>query len=333
MHFDPYAHDSDHWGVSLSHATELILAAFDAAQVRSVIEVGALFGDLTDVFLQWAAGNGATVGAVDPAPRETLVALAEAHPELELLRETSLEALPRIPLPDAVVLDGDHNWWTVSEELRLISERAPGADLPLLVLHDLGWPHGRRDDYFAPELIPAEARHPLVGETGGIIPGDPGAHEGRGLPYPKSARHEGGPRNGVLTAVEDFVAGRPDARLAVLPFFFGVGFVWSREAAYADAVERVLAPWDRHPVLERVEENRLFFLAQHHMRLQEIWSLRERLARQEALLRRVSESRAFAVAERLSALRRRAGIGRDHAALSREDVQRALTGDARDAAG
>jgi hypothetical protein len=333
VHFDPYAHDPDHWGFSLSQSAELILAAFDAAQVRSVVEVGALFGDLTDVLVQWAAARGATVGAVDPSPRETLVALAEAHPELELLRETSLEVLPRIPLPDAVILDGDHNWWTVSEELRLISERAPGAELPLLVLHDVAWPHGRRDDYFAPELIPAEARHPLVGEGRGIIPGDSGAHEGRGLPYPKSARHEGGPRNGVLTAVEDFVAARPDARLAVLPVFFGVGFVWSREAPYAEAVEQALAPWDRHPVLERLEENRLFFLAEQHLRLQEIWMMRERLKRQEALLQRVSRSRAFAVAERLSSLRRRAGIGREHTALSREDVQRALSGDARDAGG
>ena len=36
---------------------------------------------------------------------------------------------------------------------------------------------------------------------------------------------------------------------------------------------------------------------------------------------------------RLSGLRRRAGIGREHTALSREDVQRALSRDARDAGG
>ena len=53
-----------------------------------------------------------------------------------------------------VVIDGDHNYWTVSEELRLLSERAPGAELPLLLFHDVCWPHARRDDYFAPELIP-----------------------------------------------------------------------------------------------------------------------------------------------------------------------------------
>ena len=53
-----------------------------------------------------------------------------------------------------VVIDGDHNYYTVSEELRLIGERAAGAELPLLLFHDVCWPHARRDDYFAPELIP-----------------------------------------------------------------------------------------------------------------------------------------------------------------------------------
>ena len=55
-----------------------------------------------------------------------------------------------------MIIDGDHNYFTVSEELRLIGERAPGAELPLLLFHDVCWPHGRRDDYFDAELIPEE---------------------------------------------------------------------------------------------------------------------------------------------------------------------------------
>ena len=87
--------------------------------------------------------------------------LAEERPGLELIRETSLAALPALPeLPDAVVIDGDHNYWTVREELRLIGERAPGAELPLLLFHDVRWPHGRRDDYFDAALIPEDYRQP-----------------------------------------------------------------------------------------------------------------------------------------------------------------------------
>ena len=35
--------------------------------------------------------------AIDPSPQPGLVALAREHPELELIRETSLEALPEHP--------------------------------------------------------------------------------------------------------------------------------------------------------------------------------------------------------------------------------------------
>ena len=140
--------------MSLAQSAEIMLPCLDAAGARSVVEVGAFAGDLTRVLVDWAAGAGARVGAVDPAPQPALVALAREHPELELIRETSLEALPRIPLPDAVVIDGDHNYYTVSEELRLIGERAPGADLPLLLFHDVCWPHARRDDYFDAERSP-----------------------------------------------------------------------------------------------------------------------------------------------------------------------------------
>ena len=144
--------------------------------------------------------------AIDPAPQEGLVQLAAEHPELELVRQTSLAALPEIPLPDAIVIDGDHNYHTVSEELRRIGERGPGAELPLLLFHDVRWPHGRRDDYFDVAQITAEARHPTAGPGLGLYPGDPGVRLG-GLPYPRSAAHEGGPGNGVLTAIEDNVAG------------------------------------------------------------------------------------------------------------------------------
>jgi hypothetical protein len=324
LEFDPYAHDPDRWGVSLSQSAELMLPCLEAAGARSVVEIGAFAGDLTRVLVAWAAESGARVGAVDPAPQPGLVELAREHPQLELIRETSLAALPRIELPDAVVIDGDHNHHTVSEELRLIGERAPGAGLPLLLFHDVSWPHARRDDYFDAEQIPAEARHPVAGRRGGIFPGEPGLRPGGGLPYPRSAAHEGGPRNGVLTAVEDFVAGRDDLRLVVVPVFFGFGVVWSLEAPWSDDVARLLDPWDRNPLLERLEANRVHHLALGHTRLAELWRLQARQARQEAVLRRLLDSSAFAVAERMSRLRALAGIATEQSVVSKAEIRRAL---------
>src|SRR3954447_15572440 len=296
-----------------------MLPCLDAAGARSVVEVGAFAGDLTRVLVAWAAQAGATVGAVDPSPQEGLLALEREHPELELVRETSLEALPRIPLPDAVVIDGDHNWWTVSEELRILAERAPGADLPLLLFHDVCWPHARRDDYFDASLIPVEHCQPVAGDRGGIFPGETGIREGGGLPYPRSADHEGGPENGVLTAIEDFVAGHEGMRLVVVPAFFGFGVVWHTGAPWSDTLAAILDPYDRHPVLERLEANRVHHLAMSETRQKEI----ERRERQGLLLETLLESRAFALAEKLSKVRARVGGAPP---LERDDIRRALNG-------
>jgi hypothetical protein len=320
---DPYLNDPTRWATSMAHHAELLLPCLDAAGARSVVEVGAFAGDLTRLLADWAARSGARVLAIDPSPQEQLAQLQHERAEVELIRETSLEALPRIPLPDAIVIDGDHNHHVVSEELRLIGDRAPAAELPLLLFHDVGWPHGRRDNYFAPELIPEQHRHPLAGRDAGIFPGDAGLRPG-GLPYPCSAAHEGGPGNGVLTAVEDFVSARDGLRVAVVPVFFGFGAVWHRGAPWAGAVADFLDPWDGNPLLERLEQNRLHHLALGHARQTEIWRLQERQARQEAMFRRLLESSAFGLAERLSRLRVRARIAPSRAVVSRGQIRAAL---------
>jgi hypothetical protein len=316
---DPYEHDQARWGTSLAHTAELSLPCLDAVGARSVVEVGAYAGDFTRVLVAWAARSGATVQAIDPSPQPDLIALAEANAGLELIRRTSLDALRDIPLPDAVVIDGDHNYFTVAEELRLIGERAPGAELPLLLFHDVGWPHGRRDDYFDYDAIPPEARHPLANGDGGLYPGVRGLHRD-GLPYPRSAAHEGGPGNGVLTAIEDFVAGRERLRLAVVPIFFGLGAVWHLDAPWSDAVAEILDPWDRNPLLERLEDNRIHLIAR-------AWACQRVQGPQEAMLERIAGSSAFRVAAWLSRLRVSLGVAADAPALSTEEIRRVLSSD------
>jgi SAM-dependent methyltransferase len=322
LNIDPYANDPGHWGASLVTLAEIIVPVLDAAGARSVVEVGAYAGDLTGLLVEWAAGSGAKVWAIDPSPRDPLVALAGEHAELELVRQTSHDALAAIPLPDAAVIDGDHNYFTVSEELRLIAERASGADLPLLIFHDVAWPHGRRDDYYDPALVPEDARQPIH-EGAGVFPGDPGIRPG-GLPYRYAAAREGGPRNGVLTAVEDFVDSRDGLRLAVIPAFFGLGIVWHQSAPYADAVAEIVDAWDRNPLLERLEANRVHHLASSHVALVEAARANERAARQEAILRRLLDSSAFGVAERLSHLRERVGVATWQSVVSKDEIRRAL---------
>src|SRR5664279_1515283 len=108
---------------------------------------------------------------------------------------------------DAALIDGDHNWYTVYNEMRLLAEgaRRGGAPLPVMIMHDVLWPYGRRDLYYSPDQIPEEFRQPYAQK--GMRPGGRKLLERGGLnPTMHNALEEGGPRNGVMTAVDDFVA-------------------------------------------------------------------------------------------------------------------------------
>jgi hypothetical protein len=310
------ASDPGQWGHSLVNNAEILMPCLDATGAQSVIEVGAYAGDVTRLLLGWASGSGARVVAIDPSPQESLARLAEERSDLELVRETSHDALRHLPPADAVVIDGDHNYYTVSEELRLIEQAAAGGPLPLLMFHDVRWPHARRDHYFAPELIPAEHRQPTV--NGGLFPGDPGIRDD-GLPYTSVAIREGGPRNGVLTAVEDFVEAHDGLQLAIVPTFFGLGVVWQRDAPWAEALAEILKPYDRNPVLERMEANRVMHLASMHSQAVQSMVEGQKTARKDALLRLLLESRAFALAERLSRVRQGG-----EPPFSRDEIRRLL---------
>jgi hypothetical protein len=292
------------WDFTLVPFAPLITRMLDAVAPEVVIEVGADKGDFTRQLLDWASGREAEVIAVDPDPAPELLQLEGG--ELRLVSEPSPEALAELPSPGAIVLDGDHNHYTLSTELRAIAEDSGGKRLPLMLIHDIGWPHARRDTYYTPDRIPEEHRQPLAHDAL-VAPGVRGTTT-VGVRFEWAAKEEGGPGNGVLTAVEEFMAGRPGLRLATLPAFFGLGVLWEQDAPWAARVEGIVAPWDGSPLLARLEEIRIAQIID-----------RTRLNRQEAVLRSMLGSRAFGLVERLSRFRNR----RDPL-LSRERVRRVL---------
>lgn len=317
---NPYENDPGAWGPSLLTNAEPILATLETVAPASVTEIGAYAGDFTRLLLRWGQSRTLKVTAVDPSPQPELRQLAAEATELELVCEVSLQALEHIALSDVIVIDGDHNYYTVSEELRRIGERSltERARLPLLLLHDVGWPHGRRDDYFDPGQIPPDYLQPLK-EGGGLYPGVPGTRDGA-LPYRWPAAREGGPRNGVLTAVEDFVAAYQEPlALVVIPTFYGLGVLWPKSAPYSETLAAQLAPLDRNPLLARVERNRVLHLASSQVQLSRAGDAEERLAQAQSLLERVLHSRAFALAELL--LRARSA---GNPAFSREEIRQLL---------
>jgi hypothetical protein len=147
------------------------------------------------------------------------------------------------------------------------SAREAGAPLPLLFLHDVGWPYGRRDLYYAPERIPEQYRQPYAMKGLRLRRGPKGQTDllERGGVNPKmnNALHEGGPRNGVMTALEDFMREHDrEVRVRVLPIYFSLAIAADEERiaarqALGDALDRLDAPALLRDCLELAERLRL----------------------------------------------------------------------------
>ena len=188
---DPYANDPDRWGVSLAQSAELMLPCLDAAGARSVVEVGAFAGDLTRC---WSSGPPARAraSAHRPAPQEALVALAREHPELELIRETSLEALPRDPTARRrrdrrrpQLLHGARG----AAAHRRARRRAPSCRCCSSTTSAGRTAAATTTSTPSRSRTTCGSRSPAP--TAACSPASPGCGRG-GLPYPRSAAREGG---------------------------------------------------------------------------------------------------------------------------------------------
>jgi SAM-dependent methyltransferase len=192
----------------------------------SVLEIGVLNGGHTRLLLGAATLRLGALVSIDPTPGVAIATLMRFHPLGRIVQDISLKALTGLVHQkvafDIVIVDGDHNYYTVLNELRLVAKiLSPNG---VVYLHDLAWPYGRRDLYYVPEQIPPEARHPH--SRHGVIEGQNALAEAGGFNASvDNAEYEGGPRNGVLTAVEDFLAeadGGWDFELLSIQFGLGI---------------------------------------------------------------------------------------------------------------
>lgn len=243
---------------SLAEFRALIFECIELVEPRKIVEIGSENGTFTKELLQWARDHGATVTAVEPLPTPAVTELADGWPEMHLVEERSPKALQQLEPADVYLVDGDHNYATLSGELETID--ASAGERPFLAfLHDVGWPSGRRDMYYDPSSLPADAVHPHT-YAKGVVPGCGEVADGgfRGAGQFAWARREGGPANGVRTAVEDFLSRQGDRfSLVTVPCVFGLGVLFPRSAPWAAALDALLAPYDQNSLLARMEENRL----------------------------------------------------------------------------
>jgi hypothetical protein len=88
-----------------------------------ILEIGASFGGNTVKLLRDLPQ--ARIAVIDPCFDDDLVARYRNEPRVEVHKGRSLEVLPNLSGQyDAILIDGDHNYYTVYNELKLIAKRA-----------------------------------------------------------------------------------------------------------------------------------------------------------------------------------------------------------------
>jgi len=232
---------------------------------RVVVEVGSEAANSTVRLAAFCREQGALLHSIDPAPKFDVERFSQEYEGyFQFHRAKSLEALPRIPTYDVVLIDGDHNWYTVFHELKLLEERAlkQSPPFPMVFLHDVGWPYARRDLYYDPTSIPPEFRQPYARK--GMHPDQSRLLDSGGMnPNLCNALEEGTPRNGVLTAVEDFLAQTSiPLDFWIIPGLNGLGIlapraVLEQNASLADYLDQWRLPDDVTAYLERIEDFRI----------------------------------------------------------------------------
>jgi hypothetical protein len=169
-----------------------------------VLEIGVLNGGHTWMLLGATIRRFGTLVSIDPKPGNAIAIIMRLHPLGRIIEAISLEALAGL-VDDKAVFD----------------------------IANVDWLYGRRDLYYVPERIPADARHPYAKR--GLIEGRSELAESGGFnDCVNNAEYDGGPKNGVLTAVEDFLAqGDGKWSFELLTDQFGLGIL-HRVSRFAD---------------------------------------------------------------------------------------------------
>lgn len=245
---------------------DIIKPIFEMENVKNVVEIGAKLGENTAKLIFYANSCGGRAYSVDPCPDFPADKWErENKGHFIMLKDLSLNVIKDIRDADVFLIDGDHNWYTVYHELCEIAKNYSPEKFPLVMFHDIGWPYDRRDLYYSPETIPEEYRQSY--ERKAIYPGrselgNEGINENL-----LNAVKDGGEKNGVRTAVEDFINEYSafSLKLYMIEALHGLGMI-ANEKKYpeavkyftsAEALRKAIAIGEKDRIREMIKNNEL----------------------------------------------------------------------------
>lgn len=239
-----------------------------AAECKSILEIGAEYGASTKILLDYVKKVDGHLHCIDPVPGFDAVQFQKDNKEnLSFYQDLSLNVLPEIKGIDLAMVDGDHNWYTVYNELKMIEEAHCHDPMqqPLTFVHDIGWPYDRRDLYYDPTTIPNEFRHEY--ERKGLLPNKEALIADGGMNVEIcNAVKRGGMRNGVLTGVEDYInESELEFRFLKLPMYFGLGILVTEQQLAANSALN-----DEISKLEHALQGEKLIALTEHLRVTEV---------------------------------------------------------------
>lgn len=239
-----------------------------ALKPSSIVEIGADQSENSLNILKLSETLNFKIKIVDTQPI-TSEELA-AHNNVEFFQARSIDFLNKSSASEIYFVDGDHNYQTLNTELNLIATL--NKETPnVMFLHDTCWPHAYRDMYYDVSTLDTPPLNE-ISETGGPILWqeelDPkGHHHNGGFPFSKK---EGGAKNGLQPAVNDFLNENKEYSSLFIPAFYGLTILW-KDNALNEETKSCISNLQKSlelfsPLLSTLEWNRLIFV-----HIQEMW--------------------------------------------------------------
>ena len=208
--------------------TGIIKPIVEGLKPSKIVEIGVEKGQNTKNILEYCSMSECELISIDPFPDSSLSELEyEYENKFTLIKDLSLNVLSGIDDAQVFFIDGDHNWYTVYNELMTI-QKTSKKYFPLIFLHDVEWPYDRRDLYYNPDDIPKEYTNQYAMKGIDLYSKQLNEKYGFNNSF-YNALESGNIRNGVLTAVEDFLKISDfELKFFKIPGFHGLGIIYDK---------------------------------------------------------------------------------------------------------
>ena len=187
---------------------EIIEIFLDKFKVNDVVFNGlSNNNDLVEFVLKYCNDNDINISLID----------SKDTTSKNVIKGDELSILQNFKDFDAIFINGDSNWYTVYNELNIIKKN--NVEFPLVLICNNLFPNMRRDSYIDPKIIPSEFLNEYTDELDidGINIKD-------GLYH---AVDDNSPKNGVFTAIEDFLSENYNVDMLDLKLTCGVTILYS----------------------------------------------------------------------------------------------------------